>query len=418
MSIVKSEFALALNQVATERGISPDDVIGSIEAAILAAYRKEMQTPEDVEESIVVKVNKNTGEAKLLKDNADITPPGFGRIAAQTAKQVILQKIREVEKKTVISHYKSQLGTTTQGRVIRYDGYNAYVDIGRVEAIMPKEEQIKNEKYTVNTNLVFFIKNIGEDKFGNSAIIVSRTDPQLLSELFKKEVPEIANGTVEIKKVVREPGERAKIAVFSSQGGVDPVGACVGQKGVRVQTVTNELGGEEKIDIIQWNKDEKLFLISALSPAKIIDVEIEPAKEGKPKAKVTVDETQAPLAIGKNGVNVNLASALTEHEIDIVQVAAPQEEKQPEEQKETAEKPRVEKEVNAPEKIEEQTAQEPQEEAEVETKQQAEKKQDEAPVSVEQDVEAVSAQEEQQPEVNKQTEESASQEEAPEPQAS
>ncbi len=322
MSIVKSEFALALNQVATERGISPDDVINSIEAAILAAYKKE--TPEDTDENIIVKVNKNTGEAKLIKEENDITPPGFGRIAAQTAKQVILQKIREVEKKTVISHYKNQLGTITQGRVIRYDGYNAYVDIGRVEAILPREEQIKSEKYTVNTTLVFFIKTIGEDKFGNSAIIVSRTDPQLLAELFKKEVPEIANGTVEIKKVVREPGERAKIAVFSSQGGVDPVGACVGQKGVRVQTVTSELGGDEKIDIIQWNRDEKLFLISALSPAKIIEVEIEPAgKEGKkPKAKVTVDETQAPLAIGKSGVNVNLASALTECDIDIVQVAA------------------------------------------------------------------------------------------------
>ncbi len=357
MSIVKSEFALALNQVATERGISPDDVINSIEAAILAAYKKE--TPDDTDENIIVKVNKTTGEAKLIKEESDITPPGFGRIAAQTAKQVILQKIREVEKKTVISHYKNQLGTITQGRVIRYDGYNAYVDIGRVEAILPKEEQIKNEKYTVNTNLNFYIKTIGEDKFGNSAIIVSRTDPQLLVELFKKEVPEIANGTVEIKKVVREPGERAKIAVFSSQGGVDPVGACVGQKGVRVQTVTNELGGEEKIDIIQWNKDEKLFLISALSPAKIIEVKLIPAeKEGeKPTAKVTVDETQAPLAIGKNGVNVNLASALAEHDIDIVQVAAKPEEAAPKPE----EKPAVEKkEVEA--KPEEKKAEEVKEE--------------------------------------------------------
>lgn len=350
MSIVKSEFALALNQVATERGISPDDVINSIEAAILAAYKKE--APEDTDENIIVKVNKTTGEAKLLKEENDITPPGFGRIAAQTAKQVILQKIREIEKKTVISHYKNQLGTITQGRVIRYDGYNAYVDIGRVEAILPREEQIKSEKYTVNTNLVFFIKNIGEDKFGNSAIIVSRTDPKLLAELFKKEVPEIANGTVEIKKVVREPGERAKIAVFSSQGGVDPVGACVGQKGVRVQTVTSELGGDEKIDIIQWNKDEKLFLMSALSPAKIIEVKLEISeKEGvKPKAKVTVDETQAPLAIGKSGVNVNLASALTEYDIDIVQVAAKPEDvkAQQEEKKEPKEAEPQEKEAVQP----------------------------------------------------------------------
>ncbi len=327
MNIVKSEFALALNQVATERGISPDDVIASIGEAILAAYRKEHQTgvPEGEDDGIKIKVNKDTGEARVFdKDGKDITPPGFGRIAAQTAKQVTLQKIREVEKKTVIAQYKSQIGTVVKGRVIRYDGYNAYVDIGRIEAVLPKDEQIRNEKYAVNNNLVFYLKEIAEDKFGNSRIVVSRTDPQLLIELFKKEVPEIANNTVEIRKVAREPGERAKIAVFSSQGGVDPVGACVGQKGVRVQTVTTELGGNEKIDIIQWNDDEKLFLTSALSPAKIIQVEIDKEQN---KAKITVDETQAPLAIGKNGVNVNLASKLTSFEIDIVQVPASEEAK-------------------------------------------------------------------------------------------
>lgn len=320
MSIVKSEFALALNQVATERGISQDDVISSIEAAILAAYYKEY--PEKVEDTTIqIKLNRETGEARVLKEDEDITPSGFGRIAAQTAKQVTLQKIREVEKKTVISHYKSQMGTIIRGRVIRYDGYNAYADIGKIEAVLPREEQIKQEKYTVNTSLVFFLKEISEDKFGNSRIIVSRTDPNIIIELFKKEVPEIANGTVEIKKVAREPGERAKIAVYSSHGGVDPVGACVGQKGIRVQTVTNELGGEEKIDIIQWNPDEKLFLISALSPAKITDVEISASDNSDKKtAKVTVEESQAPLAIGKNGVNVNLASKLTNYEIDIVQI--------------------------------------------------------------------------------------------------
>jgi N utilization substance protein A len=325
MSIVKSEFALALNQVCTERGISPDDVITSIEAAILAAYKKEF--PESLEdETITVKVNKETGEAKVFKDNKDITPPGFGRIAAQTAKQVTLQKIREVEKQTVISHYKSQLGSIARGRVIRYDGYNAFVDIGKVEAVLPKEEQIRNEKYDVNINLIFYIKEISDDKFGNSRVIISRADPNLIIELFKKEVPEIANNTVEIKNVAREPGERAKIAVYSSQGGVDPVGACVGQRGVRVQTVTNELDGNEKIDIIQWNKDDKLFLTAALSPAKIIDVELMESKTIK-KAKVIVDEIQAPLAIGKSGVNVNLAAKLTGYEIDIKQVPATEEDK-------------------------------------------------------------------------------------------
>ncbi len=333
MNIIKSEFALALNQVATERGISADDVIASIEAAILAAYRKEHtgggsteMDEEEEDDGLKIKLNRDTGESHVFdRDGKDITPPGFGRIAAQTAKQVTLQKIREVEKKTVIAQYKSQVGTLVKGRVIRYDGYNAYVDVGRIEAVLPKDEQIRNEKYSVNTSLVFYLKEIAEDNFGNSRIIVSRTDPQLLIELFKKEVPEIANNTVEIRKVAREPGERAKIAVFSSQSGVDPVGACVGQKGVRVQTVTSELGGNEKIDIIQWNDDEKLFLTSALSPAKITQVEIDKERQ---KAKVTVDETQAPLAIGKNGVNVNLASKLTGFEIDIVQTKAPTE-KQP-----------------------------------------------------------------------------------------
>lgn len=329
MTIIKTEFALALNQVATERGISPDEVISSIEAAVIAAYKREY--PETIEdETIIAKVNKESGETKILKDGKDITPPGFGRIAAQTAKQVIIQKIREAEKKNVASHYKTQIGTVIKGRIIRYDGYNGFLDIGRAEAILPKEEQIKTERYQVNDTLIVYLKNIEDDKFGNPRIIVSRTDPRLISELFKREVPEIANNTVEIKKVSREPGERAKIAVFSGQGGVDPVGACVGQKGVRVQTVTDELGGQEKIDIIQWNSDKKVFLTAALSPAKIQSVEVD--QDGK-RARVTVDEKEAPLAIGKGGVNVNLAAKLTECEIDILQTksdspSAPEEKKE------------------------------------------------------------------------------------------
>ncbi|MEX1052753.1 MAG: transcription termination factor NusA, partial [Patescibacteria group bacterium] len=321
------------------RGISVDDIISSIETAVLAAYHKEFPGTEE-EEGFSVKINRETGESRVFKDKEDITPPGFGRIAAQTAKQVTLQKIREVEKKTVISHYQSQIGNTARGRVIRYDGYNAFVDIGRVEAVLPKEEQIKNEKYVVNANSMFYIKEISDDNFGNSRVIVSRTDPKLIAELFKKEVPEISNGTVEVKSVAREPGERAKIAVFSSQGGVDPVGACVGQKGIRVQTVTNELGGSEKIDIIQWNSDDKLFLIASLSPAKIIEVEI--LKGDEKKAIVTVDELQAPLAIGKGGINVNLASKLTGYEIDIKQIPASAEDKKKYAQELEAKKAKIE----------------------------------------------------------------------------
>jgi len=315
MTIIKTEFALALNQVATERGISPDDVISSIEAAIIAAYKREY--PDEVSEELEAHVSKETGEAKILKDKKDITPPGFGRIAAQTAKQVILQKIREAEKKTLATHYQSQIGTLIRGRIIRYDGYNAFLDISRAEAILPREEQMKEERYLVNDSIIVYLKDISQDKFGNPKIIVSRSDPRLIEELFKREVPEIANQTVEIKKTVREPGERAKIAVHSSQSGVDAVGACVGQKGVRVQTVTDELGGKEKIDIIQWNPDEKLFLIAALSPAKISDVTIDKEKH---LAKVIVEEKEAPLAIGRGGINVNLASKLTGFEIDIEQI--------------------------------------------------------------------------------------------------
>ncbi|MCX7996290.1 MAG: transcription termination factor NusA [Patescibacteria group bacterium] len=315
MGIVKSEFALALNQVATERGISPQDVLASIEAAVLAAFKKEHADIWD--EDVAVVVSKDNGETKVIRAGKDITPPGFGRIAAQTARQVILQKIREAEKKNIISQFRDQVGSIIRGRIIRTDAYNVHVDIGKSEAVLPREEQIRNETYRVNSQIVALLKDIVEDKFGHSRIVLSRSDVNLLKELFKREVPEIGTGTVEIKDVVREPGERAKIAVHSSQGGVDPVGACVGQKGVRVQTVTDELGGAEKIDIIPWSKDTKTYLTSALSPAKILGIEIDTVAK---LAKVTVDESQAPLAIGKGGVNVNLASRLVGYEIDIIQV--------------------------------------------------------------------------------------------------
>ena len=319
MGIIKSEFSLALNQVASERGISIADVITSIEEAVIAAYKKEYPIKKKAS-NIKAIINHETGEIKIIENEKDVTPPGFGRIAAQTAKQVILQKIREAEKKTIISHYHSLLGTIIRGRIIRYDGNNFYLDIGKTEAILPKEEQIKNEKYQINNSLIVYLKKIVKDKFENPRIIVSRTDNQLIEQLFRREVPEIANGLVEIKKVAREPGERAKIAVYSSHSGVDPVGACVGQKGIRVQTITNELGGNEKIDIIQWNPDEKIFISSALLPAKITKVEILPNQK---KARVIVNETEAPLAIGKNGINVNLASKLTGYEIDVIQSKNP-----------------------------------------------------------------------------------------------
>lgn len=343
MAVIKSEFYLALNQVATERGISPDDVIESIKSAVLAAYKKDFHTPtpevvegEEVEETLEVRINKETGETHIFEEGKDITPPGFGRIAAQTARQVILQKIREAEKKTIIKQYSSQVGAIAKARVIRYDGRNAFVDIGKAEGIMPYEEQIRSEHYRPNDSFIVYIKEIKEDPYGNSRIVVSRAAAQLVEELFKKEVPEVANGTVKIKNVVREPGERAKIAVFSDQSGVDPVGACVGQKGIRVKAVTDELGGEEKIDIIQWNSDDALFIREALSPAQVTDVELD--KENK-RAIVTVSEEQAPLAIGKGGTNVNLASELTQYTIDIKQTSQPTSDSQTESTEAQTEEP-------------------------------------------------------------------------------
>ncbi|MDP4011003.1 MAG: transcription termination factor NusA [Candidatus Roizmanbacteria bacterium] len=219
-----------------------------------------------------------------------------------------------------MAHYQDQVGTLVRGRVIRRDLNNVYIDIGKTEGVLPRDEQIRNETYVVNSKYIFYLKEIATTIAGYSRIILSRVHPNLIVELFKREVPEVGNGTVEIKNVVREPGERAKIAVSSSQSGVDPVGACVGQKGVRVQTVTDELNGHEKIDIIQWNSDSKIFITSALSPASVQSVELNTVEN---RAKVTVLETQAPLAIGKGGVNVNLAARLTGFEIDILQIEDP-----------------------------------------------------------------------------------------------
>lgn len=310
-AIVRSEFALALNQVATERGIDPTVVLETIKAAILAAYRKDFGG-NDLEE-IIVEIDPDTGEAKIVKDGKNITPAGFGRIAAQTAKQVILQRVREAEKQAILSDYATKVGTIVSGMVLRFDGPNVIVDIGRAEGVMPPQEQIPNERYRLNQRLSFFIEGIRESHRG-SEIVVSRASKGLVEGLFKREVPEVANGAVEVKTIAREPGSRTKIAVSSLQSGVDPVGSCVGQKGVRVQAVIAELGGFEKIDIIQWHEEAKSFIAAALSPAKEIDVKL---NDEKKTAVALVPNDQLSLAIGKEGQNVRLAAKLTGWKIDI-----------------------------------------------------------------------------------------------------
>lgn len=310
-AIVRSEFALALHQVATERGIDIDVVIETIKAAILAAYRKDYGADEI--EQMTVDLNGDTGEARVLKNGNDITPPGFGRIAAQTAKQVILQRIREAEKQAVLSDFQMKVGSVVPGMVLRFDGSSVIVDIGRTQAVMPPSEQNPAEKYHLNQRLTFYIDGIRESSRG-SDIIVSRAHKGLVEGLFKREVPEVAQGSVELRAIAREAGGRTKVAVFSSQSGVDPVGSCVGQKGVRVQAVINELGGNEKVDIIQWTDEAKQFIIAALAPAKDITVTLDDEHK---TAMVLVPEDQLSLAIGREGQNVRLAAKLTGWKIDI-----------------------------------------------------------------------------------------------------
>jgi N utilization substance protein A len=308
---IRSEFSLALNQVATERGIDPAIVLDTIKAAILAAYRKDYG--ENELEQLDVQLNPDTGEARILKDTKDITPPGFGRIAAQTAKQVILQRIREAEKQAVLADYQTKVGMIAPGMVLRFDGPNIVVDIGRAQAAMPVQEQSQGERYHLNQRLTFYIEGIRETSRGNE-IIVSRAHKGLVEGLFKREVPEVASGAVELRVVAREAGGRTKIAVFSTQPGVDPVGSCVGQKGVRVQGVIGELGGMEKVDIIQWSDDAKQFITAALAPAKELEVKL---NEKTKSAEVFVPDDQLSLAIGRDGQNVRLAAKLTGWKIDI-----------------------------------------------------------------------------------------------------
>ncbi|SRR5258708_1663462 len=316
-AVQRSEFYLALNQVATERGVEVSVVLDTVKNAILAAYRKDH--PDIVLEEYTVTLNSNTGEARVLHNEEDVTPPGFGRIAAQTAKQVILQKVREKEKEAIISDYKLRMGTIMNGMILRFAGPNIIVDLGKTEAIMPPSEQIQNEKYHINQRLAVYLLEIREGVKGDE-IVVSRSSNGLLEGLFKREVPEIAQGSVIIKTIAREAGMRAKIAVASTQPGIDPVGSCVGQKGVRVQAIIQEFGGLEKIDIIEYQEDLKRYIASALAPAKDVTVDLD---EESKTARVTVPEKELSLVIGREGQNVRLASKLTGYRIEIEGKAEP-----------------------------------------------------------------------------------------------
>ena len=308
--VQRSEFTLALNQIASERGVAPEVVMETIKGAILAAFRKD--NPDVEIEEYTASLDERTGETKILKDGKDVTPPGFGRIAAQTAKQVLLQKIREREKDAVIEEYTKRMSSIVSGMILRFAGPNIIVDIGKAEAVLPPHEKIPNEQYFLNKKMPVFIVEINEER--GREIVVSRAHPGLIEGLLKREVPEVAAGNVVVKKIVREPGNRAKIAVYSESPGIDPVGSCVGQKGVRIQAVIDALDGLERIDVVQWNADPVKFIANSLSPAKNLTVTI---NEEEKLAKVVAAREELPLIIGKEGQNVRLASKLTGYNIEV-----------------------------------------------------------------------------------------------------
>jgi len=332
ISQTRSEFSAALLQVAHERNLNPDVVVDAIKQSIIAAFKKDHPDSYREDHFYDVDLDSGTGEAKvyatpgeiyeeegqtLVKSLAgatrvDVTPPGFGRIAAQTAKQVILQKIREAEKSAVVTEYEKRLNTLVNGMVVRFVGNEIIFDIGKAEAVLPPAEQVHSENYHLNQRLTLYLKEIRDSVRGRE-VVVSRADNGLVRELFRREVPEVNSGSVEVKAIASDPGSRTKIAVYSHQSGVDPVGSCVGQKGVRVQAVISELNGE-KIDIIQYSEDLEKFVGSALAPASNLSVKIDSKKQ---IAKVTAPEDQLSLAIGREGQNAKLAGKLVNLHIDI-----------------------------------------------------------------------------------------------------
>ena len=315
-----TEFSAAINQLAAERGISVEAVLETVRQALVAAYRKDFGGPPShealegqvAEEEIEVQLDSETGGAKVFKEGKDVTPPGFGRIAAQTAKQVILQRIREEEKSAIREEFEKKRGSIVSGYIFRVDDGVVFVELGKTQGILPPSEQIPGEEYQANQRIKMLVRAVQEGPRGPE-ILLSRTDPEFVKELFALEVPEISAGVVKIELIAREAGHRTKMAVSSSEEKVDPVGSCVGQKGVRVQAVTRELG-EEKVDIIPFSHDPATFIASALSPAKVLNVEL---KEKSHTAEVEVPEDQLSLAIGKEGQNVRLAAKLAGWRIDI-----------------------------------------------------------------------------------------------------
>lgn len=337
---MNAEFMQAFEQLGKEKGIAPEILFEAIEAALISAYKRNFSSAQNVRVSLerttgeihvyarknVVDVVTDTrleidlNEARLLDVRYDlediveieVTPKNFGRIAAQTAKQVVVQRIREAERGIIYDEFSNRESDILTGIVQRIEQKNVYIDLGKAEAILAPSEQIAGEVYRHGDRLKTYIIEVKKTTKGPQ-ILVSRTHPGLLKRLFELEVPEIHDGIVEIKSVAREPGLRSKFAVYSRDENVDPVGACVGHKGMRVQSIVNELKGE-KVDIVKWHTDPAKYIANALSPAKVVSVEI---NEVEKISRVVVPDYQLSLAIGKEGQNARLAAKLTGWKIDI-----------------------------------------------------------------------------------------------------
>ena len=340
--IDSTELIMALDELEKERGIKKEYVIESIETALVTAYKRNFDVTSD---NVKITLNRETGETHVYEElsvvneveddktqisveaarkidarynegdvvEKELMPKNFGRIAAQTAKQVIVQRIREASREVIFSEFNEKKGEIVSGIVQKVDKNIVVLDLGKLEGIMPLKEQIPTEHYKVNDKIKAYVVDVERGEKGAPQAIVSRTHPDFVRKLLEFEIPEIYEGLIEIKSVARDPGQRCKVAVYSQNENIDPVGSCVGQKGIRIQNVINELNGE-KIDVIEWNPDPSTFLASALLPAQIMAVDI---KEEEKFAQVIVQDDQLSLAIGKSGQNVRLAAKLTGWKIDI-----------------------------------------------------------------------------------------------------
>lgn len=340
-AIDNKELVIALEELEKEKGIKKEYVIESIETALVTAYKRNFDSAENVkvvmdnvtgashlyavkevveaveDSNLQISLEEAKKISKKIKigENIDIelAPKNFGRIAAQTAKQVIIQKLREAERDVLYSEFSDRKGEIVSGIVQKADGGVVVMDLGKLEGIMTLKEQIPTEKYKVNDKIRGYVSDVLKGNKGAPQVLVSRAANDFVRKLFEFEIPEIYEGLIEIKSVSRDPGSRCKVAVYSTNQDIDPVGSCVGQKGIRIQNIINELNGE-KIDVIEWNDDPAIFISSALLPAKVMAVDI---KEDEKFAQVIVPDDQLSLAIGKSGQNARLAAKLTNWKIDI-----------------------------------------------------------------------------------------------------